>query len=121
MQLQDIKFTVQNAQLYILEVDTARRSAKAAIKVCTDLVRERVISEREAILRINTEQLQYFEKANTAAIDSVAVTAEQPGLTSHHLICSNVVHCGCNARYCGHSQKSRFICLAQQPSCQVPA
>ena len=55
--MQDIEFTVENEKLYILQTRNAKRTVSAALKVAVDLVKEKVISEEEAILRVNPEDL----------------------------------------------------------------
>ncbi|HHW91972.1 MAG TPA: pyruvate, phosphate dikinase [Firmicutes bacterium] len=55
--LQDIEFTIEKAKLYILQTRAGKRTAAAAIKVATDLVQEGKITEEEAVLRVDPEQL----------------------------------------------------------------
>jgi pyruvate, orthophosphate dikinase len=55
--MQDIEFTIENNKLYILQTRNAKRTVNAALKVAVDLVKEGILSEREAILRINPEDL----------------------------------------------------------------
>ncbi|HKM38820.1 MAG TPA: pyruvate, phosphate dikinase, partial [bacterium] len=55
--LQDIEFTVQKGQLYILQTRSGKRTAAAAVRVAVDLVREGVISKKEALLRVDPAQL----------------------------------------------------------------
>jgi pyruvate,orthophosphate dikinase len=53
LDMQDIEFTVQNNRLWILQTRSGKRSAQAAIKIATDMVKEGLISKEEAIRRIN--------------------------------------------------------------------
>jgi pyruvate,orthophosphate dikinase len=55
--LQDIEFTIEKGKLYILQTRAGKRTAAAAIKVAADLVQEGKISEEEAVLRVDPEQL----------------------------------------------------------------
>lgn len=55
--MQDIEFTIENSKLWILQTRNAKRTVNAALKVAVDLVSEGVITEKEAILRINPEDL----------------------------------------------------------------
>ena len=55
--MQDIEFTIENNKLYILQTRNAKRTVNAALKVAVDLVAEGLISEKEAILRIQPEDL----------------------------------------------------------------
>lgn len=51
--MQDIEFTIENRQLYLLQTRNGKRTAKSAFKVCIQLVEEGIISKEEAIQRIN--------------------------------------------------------------------
>src|SRR6266446_175209 len=55
--MQDVEFTVQEGKLFILQTRGAKRTAKAALKVAVDLVREGVIGEDEAVLRVDPAAL----------------------------------------------------------------
>jgi pyruvate, orthophosphate dikinase len=55
--MQDIEFTVEEGKLYLLQTRNGKRTAPAAIKIARDLVGEGVIDRREALRRIEPEQL----------------------------------------------------------------
>ena len=55
--MQDIEFTVERGQLYMLQTRNGKRTAKAALKVACDMVGEGVITEEEAILRVDPASL----------------------------------------------------------------
>ncbi len=55
--MQDVEFTVQNNQLYILQTRSGKRSATAAIKIATDMVFEGLKTKQEAIKSIDPESL----------------------------------------------------------------
>ena len=50
--MQDIEFTVESNKLWMLQTRSGKRTAKAAIKIAVDMVKEKLISKKEAILRI---------------------------------------------------------------------
>jgi len=56
--IQDFEFTVEKGKLYMLQTRTGKRTAHAAIKIAVDMVREKMISKEEAILRIEPESLE---------------------------------------------------------------
>ena len=58
--MQDIEFTVENRKLWILETRTAKRTPQAAVRIAVDMVKERLITEREALLRIDPNQMDFF-------------------------------------------------------------
>ncbi len=56
--MQDIEFTVENNKLWMLQTRSGKRTAKAAIKIAVDMVKEKLISKKEAILRIDPNTLE---------------------------------------------------------------
>ena len=55
--MQDIEFTVQQNKLYMLQTRNGKRTAKAALKIAVDLVAEGLITQDEAILRVDPAAL----------------------------------------------------------------
>jgi|TARA_B110000211_G_scaffold233083_1_gene298337 pyruvate,orthophosphate dikinase len=55
--MQDIEFTVEKNKLWMLQTRSGKRTAKAAIKIAVDMVKEKLISKKEAILRIDPNTL----------------------------------------------------------------
>jgi len=55
--MQDVEFTIENGKLFILQTRSGKRTAPASVKIAVDLVTEKLISEKEAILRIEPEKL----------------------------------------------------------------
>lgn len=70
--MQDIEFTIENGELYILQTRAGKRNIKAAIQIATDLVKENIISKQQAILQIDPlainqllhTQIDYTTKCN---------------------------------------------------------
>ena len=58
--MQDMEFTIQEKKLYILQTRTGKRTAEAAVKTAVDMVRERLISKKVAVMRISPEQLEHL-------------------------------------------------------------
>ena len=56
--MQDIEFTVENNKLWMLQTRSGKRTAKAAIKIAVDMVKEKLISKKEALLRIDPNSLE---------------------------------------------------------------
>jgi len=56
--MQDVEFTIENGQLFILQTRSGKRTAPASIKIAVDLVNEKMISEKEAVLRVEPEKLE---------------------------------------------------------------
>lgn len=55
--MMDIEFTIEDGKLYMLQCRVGKRTGFAAIKIALDMKDERLISEKEALLRIEPEQL----------------------------------------------------------------
>ena len=55
--MQDVEFTVENDSLWILQTRSGKRTAKSAVKIAVDMVKEKLISKKEAILRIEPNSL----------------------------------------------------------------
>jgi pyruvate,orthophosphate dikinase len=55
--MQDVEFTIQEGKLWMLQTRSGKRTAKAALAIAADLVREGLISEEEAVLRIEADRL----------------------------------------------------------------
>ncbi len=55
--MMDIEFTIQNGHLYMLQCRVGKRTAFAAIKTAVDMVKEKLITQEEAIMRIQPDQL----------------------------------------------------------------
>ncbi len=58
--MQDIEFTVQEGKLYLLQTRSGKRTGRASIKIAVDMVREGMITEREALLRVAPEHVESF-------------------------------------------------------------
>ena len=55
--MQDIEFTVEQGRLYMLQTRNGKRTAKAALKIAVDLASDGVISQEEAIMRVEPGSL----------------------------------------------------------------
>ncbi|HVO33018.1 MAG TPA: pyruvate, phosphate dikinase, partial [Elusimicrobiota bacterium] len=55
--VQDFEFTVEKNRLFMLQTRTGKRTAGAAVKIAVDMVKEKVITKDEALMRVEPEQL----------------------------------------------------------------
>jgi pyruvate,orthophosphate dikinase len=55
--MQDIEFTIQEGKLYILQTRTGKRTAAAAVRIAVELVKEKMLTRDQAILRVDPKQL----------------------------------------------------------------
>ena len=59
-EMQDIEFTIQQDKLYILQTRNGKRTAEAAVRIVVEMVKERLITRQEAILRVEPTQLDHL-------------------------------------------------------------
>ena len=55
---QDLEFTIERGKLFMLQTRAAKRTARAAVKMATDMVREKLITRDEAIQRVDPLQVE---------------------------------------------------------------
>ena len=55
--MQDVEFTIEKNKLWMLQTRSGKRTAKSAVKIAVDMVREKIISKKEAVLRIEPNSL----------------------------------------------------------------
>ena len=55
--MQDIEFTIENGKLWMLQTRTGKRTVAAAMKMALDMVGEKLIDKKTAVMRIEPEQL----------------------------------------------------------------
>ncbi|MBX5160370.1 pyruvate, phosphate dikinase [Rhizobium sp. NZLR3b] len=55
--MQDIEFTIERGKLWMLQTRSGKRSTRAAMKIAVDMVDEKVITEEQAVLRIEPSSL----------------------------------------------------------------
>jgi pyruvate,orthophosphate dikinase len=56
--MQDIEFTIQAGKLYLLQCRNGKRTGRAAVRIAVEMVKEGLISEREAILRVDPASVE---------------------------------------------------------------
>ncbi|MGI9190090.1 MAG: pyruvate, phosphate dikinase, partial [Longimicrobiaceae bacterium] len=88
--VQDLEFTVERGTLFLLQTRTAKRAADAALRVATDLVSEKKIDQREALLRVEPEQIAQLMHPALAPDGEVEVLARglpaSPGAASGRVV-----------------------------------
>jgi pyruvate,orthophosphate dikinase len=55
--MQDIEFTIEQGKLWMLQTRTGKRTARAALKIACDMIDEKLIDEKEALLRVDPASL----------------------------------------------------------------
>jgi pyruvate,orthophosphate dikinase len=82
--MQDFEFTIQDGKLYMLQTRNGKRTGMAAVRVAIDMVREGLITQEEAVFRVEPNQLYDFlvprldEKGSTVNVLATGLPAS-PG------------------------------------------
>jgi len=58
--VQDFEFTIQEGRLFLLQTRNGKRTAQAAVRIAVDMVAEKLISEEEAVLRVEPASLDHL-------------------------------------------------------------
>jgi pyruvate, orthophosphate dikinase len=58
--VQDVEFSIEQGKLWVLQTRDAKRTAQAAVRIAVELAHEKVISRKEAVLRVKPEQVDFF-------------------------------------------------------------
>ena len=83
--MQDMEFTIENGKLFMLQTRNGKRTAQAALKIAIDLVKEGLITEKEAVLMVEPKSLDallhkgFDQKALKAAKPITKGLAASPG------------------------------------------
>ncbi|MDX2317918.1 MAG: pyruvate, phosphate dikinase, partial [Hyphomicrobiaceae bacterium] len=88
--LQDIEFTVQEGELFMLQTRAGKRSTKAALKIAVDMAKEGLISREEAVLSLNADQLDQLLHPTLDPSAKMTVLAKglpaSPGASSGEIV-----------------------------------
>jgi len=88
--MQDVEFTVENKKLWMLQTRSGKRTAKSAVKIAVDMVKEKLISKKEAVLRINPNSLDTLLHPTLDEKSSINVIANglpaSPGAASGKVV-----------------------------------
>ncbi len=88
--MQDVEFTVENSKLWMLQTRSGKRTAKSAVKLAVDMVKEKLISKKEAVLRIDPNSLDTLLHPTLDEKSSINVIANglpaSPGAASGKVV-----------------------------------
>ncbi|MDC0350885.1 pyruvate, phosphate dikinase [Candidatus Pelagibacter sp.] len=88
--MQDVEFTVENKKLWMLQTRSGKRTAKSAVKIAVDMVKEKLISKKEAVLRIDPNSLDTLLHPTLDEQSSINVIANglpaSPGAASGKVV-----------------------------------
>ena len=88
--MQDVEFTVESNKLWMLQTRSGKRTAKSAVKIAVDMVKEKLISKKEAVLRIDPNSLDTLLHPTLDEKSSINVIANglpaSPGAASGKVV-----------------------------------
>ena len=91
--MQDVEFTVENKKLWMLQTRSGKRTAKSAIKIAIDMVKEKLISKKDAVLRIEPNSLDTLLHPTLDEKSNIKVIAKglpaSPGAASGKVVFSS--------------------------------
>ena len=91
--MQDVEFTVENNKLWMLQTRSGKRTSKSAVKIAVDMVKEKLISKKEAVLRIDPNSLDTLLHPTLDEKSSINVIAvglpASPGAASGKVVFSS--------------------------------
>jgi len=91
--MQDVEFTVENKKLWMLQTRSGKRTAKSAVKIATDMVKEKLISKKNAVLRIEPNSLDALLHPTLDEKSNIEVIAKglpaSPGAASGKVVFSS--------------------------------
>ena len=115
--MQDMEYTIENGKLYMLQTRNGKRTAAAALKIAVDLVDEGMITEEEAVMRVEPKQLDsllhpmFDPKALKAAKPIGEGLAASPGAA-----CGQIVFTAEDAkRWAEHGHRVVLVRLETSP------
>lgn len=73
--MQDMEFTIEKGKLFMLQTRNGKRTAQAALKMAVELVEEKVLTKREAIMKVDPKQLDALLHPN---FDIAGLKAAKP-------------------------------------------
>jgi pyruvate,orthophosphate dikinase len=73
--MQDIEFTIENGKLYMLQTRVGKRNGPAAVRMAMDMMKEKMITKEEAVMRVTPQQL---DELLHPMIDPQAELVEKP-------------------------------------------
>jgi len=91
--MQDVEFTIENNKLWILQTRSGKRTAKSAVKIAVDMVKQKLISKKEAVLRVDPNSLDTLLHPTLNENSNIDVIAKglpaSPGAASGKVVFSS--------------------------------
>ncbi len=112
--MQDLEFTIEHGTLYMLQARDGKRTPTAAVKIAVDLVDEGLISQTEALLRINPDSVGaiLYPEFDEAELDQNTVAAS--GLPASPGAASGQIYFTAESAKAAHDDLEQQVILVRQ-------
>ncbi len=91
--MQDVEFTVENKKLWMLQTRSGKRTSKSAVKIAVDMVKEKFITKKEAVMRIDPNSLDTLLHPTLDEKSNIEIIAKglpaSPGAVSGKVVFSS--------------------------------
>ncbi|MEM3399936.1 MAG: pyruvate, phosphate dikinase [Candidatus Micrarchaeia archaeon] len=88
--MQDFEFTIEKGKLYMLQTRTGKRTAQAAVRIAVEMVKEKLITKEEAVMRVDPAQIDKLLHRQIDPKAKVNVIAKglpaSPGAAAGHVV-----------------------------------
>ena len=90
--MQDIEFTIEDGKLYMLQTRNGKRTTAAAVRIAMDLVKEKLIDEKVAVLRVDPMSLDqllhpvFVKSAEAKALRLTVGLPASPGAATGRIV-----------------------------------
>jgi pyruvate,orthophosphate dikinase len=78
--MQDVEFTIEHGKLWMLQTRDGKRTAQAEVRIAVDMAEEKLITQKEAVLRVKPEQVDFYLHPQFDAKAKKAATKIATGL-----------------------------------------
>ncbi len=78
--MQDMEFTIEEGKLFMLQTRNGKRTAQSAVRIAVDMVKEKLLTEKEALLRVQPAQIEQLLHKQLDPADKKKATVLGKGL-----------------------------------------
>ncbi|ANK62330.1 pyruvate, phosphate dikinase [Loigolactobacillus backii] len=114
--MQDVEFTIEHGKLYFLQTRNGKRTPKAAVQIAVDLVEEGKISEAEALMRVDPEQITQLLHPEFAVDDLKGKAALAKGLPASPGAASGQIYFTAASAKAAHEAGHQVVLVRQDTS-----
>ncbi|GHV00984.1 pyruvate, phosphate dikinase [Clostridia bacterium] len=114
--MQDMEFTIEEGKLYMLQTRNGKRTAQAALKIAVDLVKEGMLNEREAVMKVEPKQLDALLHPQFDPNKLKAAKVAAKGLPASPGAAAGIICFTAERAVELHEQKKKVVLVRQETS-----